>query len=259
MNSHPPWCIAHRGARDEAPENTLSAFHHALAYPIDGIEFDVQMSCDGALILFHDSTVYKVSGSRRRVADMTIDALAKIDWGRWYHPDFTGEPLMTFDSALSMLDRCPRMLIEIKSHPDEQDSGHAYRLTERLIEALGRPEIRCFHERIFILSFDPKVLTTAYGRAPHLRYVLNLPVDTPDVSADETDHLWAVGIKISKLTAQAVQNARRMNLRVFTYTCNGPRQVAKARRLGVDAIISDRPGWLTSRMHPSGPAPSHQG
>jgi glycerophosphoryl diester phosphodiesterase len=248
MTGHSPWCIAHRGARDEAPENTLSAFHRALAYPVDGIEFDVQMSCDGGLILFHDRTVYKVGGGRRRVADMTIDALARIDWGKWFHPDFTGEPLMTFDMALSLLDRCPRLFIEIKSHPDEQASGHAYRLTERLVEAIERPEIKRFHQRIAILSFDPKVLAAAYERAPHLHYVLNLPINDPDIDAQETDHLWAVGIKISKLSEHLVQKARLHNLRVFTYTCNGPRQVAKARRLGVDAIISDRPRWLIDRV-----------
>jgi len=37
-------------------------------------------------------------------------------------------------------------------------------------------------------------------------------------------------------------------LRIFTYTCNGPRQVKKAVRLGADAIITDRPGWLAGRL-----------
>ncbi len=252
MEGHFPWCIAHRGARDEAPENTLSAFLRALAYPVDGIEFDVQMSSDGTLVLFHDRTVHKVGGGRRRVADMTVDALEKIDWGRWYHPQFSGEPLMTFENALSLLDRCPRMLIEIKSHPSEQDSGHAYRLTQRVIETIARPDIKRFHNRIAILSFDPKVLATAYQRAPQLRYVLNLPLDTDEIVEDQVAHLWAVGVKISKLTAKLVQSARRSKLRVFTYTCNGPRQVAKAQRLGVDAIISDRPRWLIERVRQSG-------
>ena len=42
-----PWIIAHRGARNEAPENTGSALRRAAEYPIDGVEFDVQMSSDG--------------------------------------------------------------------------------------------------------------------------------------------------------------------------------------------------------------------
>ena len=45
-----PWIIAHRVARDEAPENTGSALRRAVELPVDGVEFDVQMSSDGGVI-----------------------------------------------------------------------------------------------------------------------------------------------------------------------------------------------------------------
>jgi glycerophosphoryl diester phosphodiesterase len=248
MDSHRPWCIAHRGAREEAPENTLAAFERALAYPVDGIEFDVQMSRDGVLVLFHDRTVQKVSGGNQRVADLTSEELAQFDWGKWFHPDFAGEPLMTLRRALGLLDRFPRMLVEIKSHPSERASGHPYRLTERLIEMIDHPDFRAFHDRIAILSFDPDVLSRAHDRAPHLRYVLNVPDTALSMIGGETDHLWAVDINIDRLTDRHVQQAKNKQLRVLTYTCNSLKQVDKARQLGVDGIISDRPGWLIDQI-----------
>jgi glycerophosphoryl diester phosphodiesterase len=57
-----------------------------------------------------------------------------------------------------------------------------------------------------------------------------------------------VGISIGKLSASMVQWAHRRDLKVFTYTCNGPRQVAKAVRAGVDGIITDKPAWLAQRL-----------
>lgn len=49
------WVLAHRGLHTgDLPENTLEAFHAALAVGVDGIETDVRQTRDGEFILFHD-------------------------------------------------------------------------------------------------------------------------------------------------------------------------------------------------------------
>jgi glycerophosphoryl diester phosphodiesterase len=48
------WVIAHRGASWDETENTLPAFEHAIADGADFVEFDVQAASDGALVVFHD-------------------------------------------------------------------------------------------------------------------------------------------------------------------------------------------------------------
>lgn len=247
-----PWLIAHRGARQEAPENTWSAFKKALTYPIDGIELDVQMSADGAPVLFHDRTLQKVAKQRVRVADMTLDQLNQLDWGAWFDPTFRNEPLLTLEKGLAKLAGCPHLLIEIKSRPADQSSGHAYDLTRRVTELITQAPNPAVSQRCLVLSFDSRVLAVARDHAPDLRYVLNMsekePMKAIKESAISPDHLWALCVKISRLSAPLVQWARSRRLQVFTYTCNGPRQVGKALKLKVDAIISDRPGWLTERI-----------
>jgi glycerophosphoryl diester phosphodiesterase len=243
-----PWCIAHRGARNEAPDNTRSAFLRALSYPIDGIELDLQMTADGVPVLFHDRTLHRVGAGRRRIADLPLDHLRQLDWGGWFHPDFTGEPLMTLDGLLAMLDQCPRWLIEIKSRPGERKCGHARRLTERVVAMIGRPPYSAFQERLFILSFDDRVLSIVHQLAPHLRTVRNLERHQSPEDLGDCRHLWAIDVPIESLSPSVVQWARERRLRVMSYTCNGPPQVDKATRLGADAIISDRPGWLTGYL-----------
>ena len=243
-----PWCIAHRGARVEAPENTRSAFLRAMAYPVDGIELDVQMTADGIPVVYHDRTLRRVGGGRRRIADLTLDQLRPLDWGGWFHPDFTDEPLMTLERLLAMLDRCPRWFIEIKSRPGERDSGHAYRLTDKVVAMFGQPRYRVYQDRLHLLSFDAEVLARAHRSAPSLRMVRNLAASDVETEIGNTSHLWAVDVPIQNLNPHMVQWARSRNLRLMTYTCNGPRQVDRACRLGADAIISDRPGWLTKYL-----------
>jgi glycerophosphoryl diester phosphodiesterase len=60
----PPIGFAHRGARANAPENTLEAFTLAVRLGATGIESDVWLTRDGEAVLDHDGVVR--SGLRRR-------------------------------------------------------------------------------------------------------------------------------------------------------------------------------------------------
>ncbi len=59
-----PIGFAHRGARADAPENTLAAFSLALELGATGLESDVWLTSDGVAVLDHDGVVR--TGLRRR-------------------------------------------------------------------------------------------------------------------------------------------------------------------------------------------------
>jgi glycerophosphoryl diester phosphodiesterase len=252
MSSHNPpflpWRIAHRGARDQAPENTQTAFEQALTYPIDGIELDVRMSSDGIPVIFHDPFLRRVTGRRVRIEDLSIAQLDTMDWGGWFHEDFRGEPLLTLERTLELFGPRTRLLIEIKSSA-AHGAGHAERLTRRVLDLLAAMPPQVPADHIFLLSFDLQVIRRIGQLAPQWRCVLNVPELNPllalGLPPEDIDRLHAIDVRIGRLSALLAQWARDRGLRVFTYTCNGPRQVHKALRLGVDAILTDRPGWLT--------------
>lgn len=252
MTDRHPLCIAHRGARDEAPENTLIAFERALAYAIDGIELDIQLSADGTAVIFHDATLYKVTGRRFRLSGQTRRQLALLDWGRWFGPAFAGEPLATLEEALTRFAPRTRLLLEIKSYPVDRRTGRTARLIGEVVRLLDQIEAPVARSNIYILSFDGDALQAAHEQAPQWRYVLN----AGEAHAQMFDHpfsaqrsyLHAVDVRIDRLNAGIVQWARQHGLKVFTYTCNHSRQVRKALDLGVDAILTDRPGWLTGYL-----------
>src|SRR6201999_3863999 len=74
-----PLIIAHRGASAVAPENTIAAFEAAIAAGADGIEFDVRLSREGVPVVIHDQTLQRTHGIRRRVGDMTLNELTKLE------------------------------------------------------------------------------------------------------------------------------------------------------------------------------------
>jgi glycerophosphoryl diester phosphodiesterase len=49
-----PLIVAHRGAWDQAPQNSLAAVRRAVALGCDGIEIDVRRTADGQMVVLHD-------------------------------------------------------------------------------------------------------------------------------------------------------------------------------------------------------------
>ncbi len=58
------WVIAHRGASADEKENTLPAFERAIEVGADYVEFDVQASSDGGLVVFHDLRLDRLTPAR---------------------------------------------------------------------------------------------------------------------------------------------------------------------------------------------------
>ncbi len=74
--------IAHRGYHDTSAgrvENTLSAVRAAMEHRF-AIEVDLQLSADGAVVVFHDDTVDRVLDGSGRVDGFSLSALKALDF-----------------------------------------------------------------------------------------------------------------------------------------------------------------------------------
>ena len=71
--------FAHRGFSAAYPENTLLSFEKAAAAGADGIETDVQLSADGALVIIHDSAVDRTTNAKGYVKDLTLSELRQLN------------------------------------------------------------------------------------------------------------------------------------------------------------------------------------
>ena len=72
--------LGHRGARSEAPENTLFGFQHAhslQARGLAGVEFDVQLTADGHLVVFHDDTLLRLCGLQARIDQLSLTEIQR--------------------------------------------------------------------------------------------------------------------------------------------------------------------------------------
>jgi glycerophosphoryl diester phosphodiesterase len=96
---------AHRGAMSSHPENTLPAFEEAIRLGAHMIEFDLQLSKDGVLVLMHDTTVDRTTNGTGKVTDLTLAELKALDAGGFLDSRFAGTRIPTFEEALEVFPR----------------------------------------------------------------------------------------------------------------------------------------------------------
>jgi len=126
---------AHRGDNRCAPENTIPAFRLAVEKGAHQIEFDVQSSRDGRLVVIHDPTLDRTTNGHGPVAKHTFEELRKLDAGSWKGPQWKGVRIPTFREVLEVVP--PYITLNCHLRP-----GVAVKAARRIVE-MGRIE-QCF-------------------------------------------------------------------------------------------------------------------
>lgn len=113
-----PMIIAHRGASAYAPENTMASFVKAIEMNSDGIELDVHMSKDGAIVVCHDEKVDRTTDGEGFIKDLSLSELKKLDAGSWFGEEFKGQKIPELSEVLELIRDTEIMLnIELKNAP----------------------------------------------------------------------------------------------------------------------------------------------
>src|SRR3989344_7104521 len=74
--------VGHRGAAGTEPENTILSLCRVLDFKADELEFDVQMTKDGHVVVIHAATVDRATNGYGPVTNMSIVDLCRLDAGK---------------------------------------------------------------------------------------------------------------------------------------------------------------------------------
>jgi len=66
------------------------------------IKLDIRQTLDGQLVVLHDDTVDRTTNGKGRVVDFDLAQLQSLDAGSWFHADFRGERVPTFEEVLAL-------------------------------------------------------------------------------------------------------------------------------------------------------------
>lgn len=239
-----PLVIAHRGARDVAPENTLAAFQAALDADADGIELDVTRCATGEIVVIHDDTLDRTTNGSGPVTAMTFCNLRTLDAGSWFAPQFAGERVPLLSEVLDLVGHRLRINIEIKGR-DWKGDGIEFEIAQMIRD-------RKLEQEVIISSFNPAALVRMHRVAPELQrgllYAPNLPAYLSPTWTRLLTQPEALHPYYAMMDAQAVRRAQLRGYRVNVWTVNTPQDMQAMISLGVDAIITDHPARLREML-----------
>jgi glycerophosphoryl diester phosphodiesterase len=241
-----PLVIAHRGGAALLPENTLAAFERGLAVGADGLELDVHLSRDGAVVVCHDELLERTTNGRGRVRDRTADDLAALD-AAWRFGEADGFPLRgagigvpRLREVLTKLPAVP-LIVELKG----RDLALAA-ATVAEVRAAGALTRTCFgsFSRAMLQAVrrcGPDVVTSADREeirwALYRSWVGLLP-RRPRYRAFQVPERHGATRIVSPHFVAAMQ---RVDLPVHVWTVNEASDMRRLLSWGVMGLITDRP------------------
>ena len=237
--------FGHRGARGEAPENTLPGFAHAYAAGVRAFELDVRLTADERLAVIHDAAVDRTTDASGPVASFSAAELgrldARADFPQW--PEPCGVPLL--DDVLDEFASKVRFAIEIKQDTPER----LERVATLLAGAIARHRLE---DRVAVTSFERTALELMRRAAPGVPRVYIGAYDTP-VFLETALALGCVqaDIPLKRSSAEMVRAAQRAGLRVVGWLGNAPEDLSALLDWDVGGITTDHPtmalGYLQAR------------
>lgn len=238
--SYRPLNLGHRGARALAPENTLAGMATAVAAGADGVEFDVQRTHDGHLVLFHDDNLRRIANVAGTITGSTLAQLRELDAGSHFGPQFAGQGIPTLDETIETLPARFFLNIEAKRTPYHNDG-----LEAAIALAVQRHNL---YERCLVSSFNVAALWRL--RRLNRRIPLGLlyaPDMLPGLNWGWPRYFLkpiAVNPYYEQITPALVRKTHARGQQINTWTVNEAAEMRRLIGLGIDAIITDRPDVL---------------
>lgn len=233
--------LGHRAARGEALENTLAGFKLAQNLQtagLVGVEFDVQLSADGHLMVFHDDNLQRLCGQQSR-----LDQLSLVEIQRSSQSGHKITPLAHIALALEGF---TYIELEIKTH---ERTDYRKLIRALMTDLIDSPLANL---PIVLTSFDVE-LHAGLQRNKLLKHMpRGLLIRTPETLLTATNTALQLGcvqlgIHYPLLNSAVIDHCHRYDLPVSAWTVNDNDTMEKLIAWQVDAIITDYPTYFLTR------------
>jgi glycerophosphoryl diester phosphodiesterase len=236
-----PLVLGHRGARHAAPENTHAAFELARTEGAHGVELDVRLVKTGEIIVLHDPTLARVTQGtdRRNVEQLPLADARRADVGR-------GERVPLLSEVLDWAEQHDQLVnVEVKS-----DVRRRRDLVRGVIALLSQHPYAT--RGVWLSSFDPRFVWSLARALPLVPSAFLFHTKSPVaraaalVGAATFKRLGACAVHPEHVlvTEARMQAWRSKSELVGTWTVNDEARARELASLGVDLLITDRPGAI---------------
>ena len=223
--------VAHRGFWncEEAgyAKNSIASLRCAQLSGVWGSEFDVNMTADSVLLVFHDSSIEGKKIEKYNHADFKYFRLKN------------GEPIPTLEEYLEQAKLSPRMMLvyELKAHSCPEVEETAVQLTIRKLEEKGLLD----PSRVMFISFSKYICERLSQLLPDfdVQYLNGdlKPYKVQKAGISGIDYHFKVFYTNKKWTA----NARKRGMSTNVWTVNKEEDMRASLKLKPQMLTTDNP------------------
>lgn len=223
--------VAHRGfwncTQAGYAKNSIAALRCAQEAGFWGSEFDVSMTADSVLIIYHDNEI-----EGKRIEDHPYSAFKDIRLPN-------GEPIPTIDEFLAQGKKYPqtKLVYELKplSSPEAEERFVNLAIANLAENGLLHPE------RVMFISFSLNICRKIAGMLPG--YTVQF-LDSGQ-SPKQLDSLKINGVdynhKVYELNPQWIRMARKRKMSINVWTVDKPEDMVRMFTSGVNLLTTDQP------------------
>ena len=204
----------------------------------DGVVVDLELTRDGVLVACEDRLLRASSAAFAGVADATYAQLQALDGGIGFAPLHQRTPIPRLDQVLSAFGRrcevwvCPPLILS---------STRA----DAFAVALGEVA-RAYDADVTLLSEDFEILEAIREVNAGVKRVYR-PLDASfeiEGSARLLACVDGLAFGAAHLYPEQAEQAQRHGKATVAVDCDTPNAAIRALRTSVDAVVTERPGWL---------------
>lgn len=232
-NNGKVFVIAHRGAHNGIPENTLAAYKEAIALGCDFVEVDIRRTKDGKFVSIHNSSIDAYTDEfRGKVNNFTLAELKEINIGKRFDPKWNDERIPTFEEILELCKNKIGIYLDLKEP-----------YIDELVEI-----VKQYGMEQNIVWYIPVSRTTAL-KALREKCEKCFIMPDPDLGEIEETILVhkpsVIAPVMSQFNPEYLELAHINNVKVFVDEADGTvEEWARIIELGIDGIQTDHPEEL---------------
>jgi len=221
--------MGHRGASKIAPENTLKAFKEAIRLKADSVEFDVQETLDGEIVIIHDDNTLRTAGTEGIVNQMTLVELKKLNFGN-------GEQIPTLLELIELAKDKISLNCEIKVEGIAKKVIQIFQDADILDSTIASSFLH--EELIKIQKIEPQLklatlVPTEAGKFSDWNYKKKL------IDYTSENNYYAINPLYKLADKQFIEYAHEKNVKVFPWTVDSGIAMRKLINMGTDGIITN--------------------
>ena len=219
--------IAHRGywKTEGSAQNSISSLQNSFRIGVYGSEFDVHITRDGVVVVFHDDDIQGIKIENANFADIRDKVLAD------------GETLPTLRQYLAAAKALGSMklILEVKEHIQKSDEDRCIDACLQLVKEAG------LDDRTEYISFSKHACDYLVKNAPGSKVsYLNgdlSPLDAKDAGYSGIDYEDKVFLK----NPSWIGEARKLGLITNVWTVDDPADIKYFFREGIDFVTTNEP------------------